>query len=199
MNRFTPGFAYTTQVEIENQPTPDGSGHASQFRRISATYFAVMRIRLLKGRVFNAFDSLSTSNVALVSRSFADLYWPGVDPLGRRVKRGQAFMTVVGVVDDVSDVDLLQPPEPTLYAAWTQTANVAFPMGLVLRTNDEPEAAAPALRAAVAGIDRSWRSIESSRSTRFFPTRWRRSAFARRSCCAWQSSVCWSARSGRPV
>jgi hypothetical protein len=153
MNRFTPGFAYTTQFEIENQPTPDGSGHASQFRRVSATYFATMRIRLLKGRVFNGFDSLSTLNVGIVSKSFADLYWPRVDPIGRRVKRGQAFMTVVGVVDDVSDVDLLQPPEPTLYAAWTQTANVAFPMGLVLRTNGDPETAAPALRSAVAGID----------------------------------------------
>jgi len=153
MNRFTPGFAYTTQVEIENQPTPDGAGHASQFRRVSSTYFATMRIRLLKGRAFNAFDSLSTPNVAVVSRSFADLYWPGVDPIGRRVKRGQAFMSVVGVVDDVSDVDLLQAPEPTLYAAWTQTANVAFPMGLVLRTTGDPGSAAPALRAAVAGID----------------------------------------------
>ena len=60
------------------------------------------------------------------------------------------MMTVVGIVDDVSDVDLLQPPEPTLYAAWTQTANVAFPMGLVLRTAGDPEALAPALRAAVS-------------------------------------------------
>jgi putative ABC transport system permease protein len=62
-------------------------------------------------------------------------------------------MTVVGVVDDVSDVDLLLPPEPTLYAAWSQTANVAFPMALVMRTAGEPEQLAPALRAAVAGVD----------------------------------------------
>ena len=62
-------------------------------------------------------------------------------------------MTVVGIVDDVSDVDLLQPVEPTLYAAWTQTANAAFPMGLVLRTTGEPEALAHPLRAAVAGVD----------------------------------------------
>jgi len=153
MNRFTPGFAYTTQIEIENAPTPDGSGHGVQFRRVSSSYFATMRIRLARGRVFNAFDSLPTPAAAVVSRSFADLYWPGLDPIGRRLKRGPAFMTVVGVVDDVADVDLLQRPEPTLYAAWTQTANVAFPMGLVLRTRGDPEAAAPALRAAVSGID----------------------------------------------
>ena len=39
MNRFTPGFAYLTLVDIENQPTPDGSGHTVQFRRVSAELF----------------------------------------------------------------------------------------------------------------------------------------------------------------
>jgi ABC-type antimicrobial peptide transport system permease subunit len=53
----------------------------------------------------------------------------------------------------VSDVDLLQPAEPTIYAAWTQTANVAFPMGLLLRTNGAPETLAPQLRAAIASVD----------------------------------------------
>jgi predicted permease len=153
MNRFTPGFAYITLVEIENQPTADGSGHTVQFRRVSASYFETMRIRVRKGRVFQRTDSLSSPFAALISQSFADRYWPGVDPLGRRLKRASSWMTVVGVVDDVSDIDLLQPPEPTLYAAWTQTANVAFPMGLVLRTTGDPERLAPQLRAAIAGVD----------------------------------------------
>ena len=153
MNRFTPGFAYQTLVEIENQPTPDGAGHTVQFRRVSASYFATMRIRVERGRVFTAQDSLSTPAVAVVSRSFVERHWPGIDPIGRRFKRGPSMMTVVGVVDDVSDVDLLQPPEPTVYAAWTQTAGVAFPIGLVLRTAVEPEQLAPALRAAVASVD----------------------------------------------
>jgi len=153
MNRFTPGFAYLTMVDIENQPTPDGSGRTVQFRRVSASYFATMQIRVRKGRVFERTDSLTTPAVALVSQSFADRYWAGSDPIGRRLKRGQTWMTVIGVVDDVSDVDVLQPPEPTLYAAWTQTANVAFPMGLVLRASGAPEALAQPLRAAIAGID----------------------------------------------
>jgi len=153
MNRFTPGFAYLTSVDIENQPTPDGASHTVQFRRVSAGYFATMRIRVRAGRVFTRTDSLSSLAAAVISQSFADRYWPGVDPIGRRMKRGTAWMTVIGVVDDVSDIDLLQPPQPTLYAAWTQTANVAFPMGLVLRTTGAPEALAPALRAAIASVD----------------------------------------------
>lgn len=156
MNRFLPGFSYQTSAEIENAPTPDGSGYTVQFRRVSDTYFATMQIAMLKGRVFAASDSLSTPLVAVVSRSFADRYWPGVDPIGRRLRRGTsngALMTVIGIVDDVRDVDLLQPPEPTLYAAWSQTANVAFPMAIVLRANGDPVALAPPLRAAVASVD----------------------------------------------
>jgi putative ABC transport system permease protein len=153
MNRFTPGFAYLTSIEIENQPTPDGSGLTVQFRRVSGSYFATMRIRKLQGRVFVTDDSLSTPLVAVVSRSFASRFWPSGDAIGHRVKRGRDWLIVVGIVDDVSDVDLLQPPQPTLYAAWTQTANVAFPMGLVLRTNGDAVAFAPALRAAVASVD----------------------------------------------
>jgi predicted permease len=153
MNRFRPGFSYLTLVEIEHAPTADGSGHTVQFRRVSASYFAAMRIRLRGGRVFDGRDALSTPAAAVVSQSFADRFWPGADPIGRRLKRGTAEMTVVGIVDDASDVDLLQPPQPTLYAAWTQTANVAFPMALVLRTAGDPEALAPALRAAVRNVD----------------------------------------------
>jgi MacB-like periplasmic core domain len=107
MNRFTPGFAYLTLVEIENQPTADGSAHTVQFRRVSASYFETMRIRLRKGRAFDRTDSLSTPSVALISQTFADRYWPGVDPIGRRMKRGSSWLAVVGVVDEVSDVDLL--------------------------------------------------------------------------------------------
>jgi putative ABC transport system permease protein len=153
MNRFRPGFAYLTIVDIENQPTADGSGHAVQFRRVSSDYFATLRIRLRRGRVFERGDGLSTPLAAVISQSFADRYWPGLDPIGRRLKRASAAMTVVGVVDDVSDVDVLQAPEPTLYAAWAQTANVAFPMGLVLRTNGKPEALAAPLRAVIASVD----------------------------------------------
>lgn len=153
MNRFTPGFSYLTLFGIENRPSPDGSDYTGQFRRVSDNYFSTMRIRLLKGRVFGTQDSLSTPLVAVISKSFADRYWPDVDPIGRRIKRGTQWATVIGVVDDVMDVDLLQAPEPTLYAAWSQTANVAFPMALVLRTTGVPESVAPALREAVASVD----------------------------------------------
>ena len=59
MNRFQAGFSYVTAVDIENQPSPDGSAYTVQFRRVSSTYFATMRIRLIAGRLFTIEDSLS--------------------------------------------------------------------------------------------------------------------------------------------
>ncbi|HEX3702300.1 MAG TPA: hypothetical protein VHU82_03155 [Vicinamibacterales bacterium] len=85
MKRFTPGFAYLSAVDIENQPTPDGSSHTVQFRRVRADYFAALRIRVLRGCVFERSDSLSTPATAVISQSFADRYWPGVDSIGRRL------------------------------------------------------------------------------------------------------------------
>ena len=88
MNRFTPGFAYLTLVEIENQPTPDGSGHTVQFRRVSASYFATMRIRVREGRVFERTDSLSTPAVAVSASRSPIATGRASDPIGRRMKRG---------------------------------------------------------------------------------------------------------------
>src|SRR5262249_50058212 len=56
MNRFTPGFAYQTSLDVENQPTPDGSQRTVQFRRVTPTYFTTLRIPLLRGRNFTTQD-----------------------------------------------------------------------------------------------------------------------------------------------
>src|SRR5262249_2061762 len=147
------GFAYISLVEIENDPEGVSGGHTVQFRRVSAGYFSTMRIRVRAGRVFDRTDSLSSTPTVVVSQSFVDRFFRGADPIGRRVKRGAGWTTIVGVVDDVNDVDVLQPAQPTLYAAWSQTANVAFPMALLLRTRGDPNALAHPLGDVVRGID----------------------------------------------
>jgi predicted permease len=152
-NQFKPGFSYQTMMEIENRPTPTGAPYTVQWRRISPDYFQAMRIRVMAGRSFTPQDGIDTLPVAVISESFARRYWEDLDPIGRRVRRGTKWLTVVGVVADVSDVDLLQPPEPTLYAPWAQTSNTNFPIGLVVRTAGNPLDVAPSLRAVVAAAD----------------------------------------------
>jgi putative ABC transport system permease protein len=155
LNRFVPGFFFVTPVHIENRPTPDGQAHTVQFRRTSPGYFETMRIPLVRGRDFNAGDGLDQPWVAIVSRQFADRHWPGEDPIGRRLRRGTnpRWLTVVGVVGDVSDVGFSQPPAPTVYITFDQNNVAITPVSLVVRTRGEPLALARAVRDAVLSAD----------------------------------------------
>ena len=99
LNRFVPGFAFVTLVRIEGQPTPTGEAHTVQFRRVSPEYFKTLRIAVLRGRDFTDADGAAAPSVVVISRSFADRFWPNADPLGRRIQRGAAnrLFTVIGV------------------------------------------------------------------------------------------------------
>ena len=114
-----------------------------------------MRIALRQGRDFTPQDGASTLPVAIVSRSFADRFWPGEDALGRRVERGAAprLYTVVGVVDDVSDVGFGQAPAPTFYLLYSQNNVAITPTSLVVRAAGDPLALTGAIRAAVLSVD----------------------------------------------
>jgi putative ABC transport system permease protein len=155
LNRFVPGFFFVTRVEIEGRPAPDGQQHVVQFRRTSPGYFETMRIPLVRGRDFDTSDRADRPWVAVVSRQFADRYWPGEDPIGRRIRRATnpRLLTVVGVVGDVSDVGFSQPPAPTVYISFNQNNVAITPVSLVIRTAGDPLALAGAARAAVLAID----------------------------------------------
>ena len=119
LNRFQPNNAFQTAVQIEDHPEPNDQGHTAQYRRVSPGYFGTMRLPVVAGRDFNRQDWVGHQPVAIVSRSFAGRYWPGVDPLGRRLRRGatsQAWSIVVGVVGDVRDVAIDQAPRETVYS-----------------------------------------------------------------------------------
>ena len=91
----------------------------------------------------------------MISRSFAERFWPGDDPLGRRIARGaQArLFTVVGVVEDVSDVGYGQAPAPTIYLTYAQNNVATAPVSLVIRTTVDPLSLTNAVRAAVLSVD----------------------------------------------
>ena len=130
-------------------------------RRASPGYLHAMRIRLLSGRDFSAFDRAGAAAVVLVSESMAKRFWPGEDPLGKRLTLTFAPETsrqVVGVVADVKlhGLDSQTPPatlyEPLAQAPWERVS-------LVLRAaGARPEALAgnlePGALAAIHEIDR---------------------------------------------
>jgi putative ABC transport system permease protein len=116
-------------------------------------YFRAMNIPLLQGRTFSARDYTDSPEVVLISESMAERYWPGVDPIGKRIKRGRPeddipWLSVVGVVGDVLNSKLSSEVEPQVYIPY------AFgDMSLVVRSRLEPASLSGAVRSEVRSFD----------------------------------------------
>ena len=81
---------------------------------------------------------------------------PGLDPIGRLlVRTNPPPVTIVGVVDDASDVTAAEQAEPTLYVAWAQNNNFGVPVAFVIRTAVDPSSLVPAVRESLKRIDAS--------------------------------------------
>jgi putative ABC transport system permease protein len=125
-------------------------------RLVSPGYLETMRIPLLRGRLFTESDQAGAPGVAIVSAEMARRYWPGQDPLGKRVKRWSPesdapWLTVVGVVQDVKDAGIEAAVEPAWYLPFPQ--HDADWIRFVLRTEGDPLALAPVVRKAILDID----------------------------------------------
>ena len=113
---------------------------------VSPAYFRAMGIRLLRGRVFNERDSASALGVVLVSQSVARSLWPGEDPIGKRIseedhpKPGD-WLTIVGVVDDIRQMNLADHPDPALYFPYAQVKQTGWlgSMTFAVRTASNPQ------------------------------------------------------------
>jgi predicted permease len=141
-------------ISVSVEGAPDSSkGYFPRYLVASDGYFETMGIQLRSGRLFAAGEA--DENIAIISKSMADIYWPNVSPLGRTFLFGgdPPPLTVVGVVDDVREAGLERDPGPQMYllAKRNLSANVA----IVARSNGSSSDAAllAALRQAVRNVD----------------------------------------------
>ncbi|HEY2115758.1 MAG TPA: ABC transporter permease [Candidatus Angelobacter sp.] len=126
-------------------------------RKADPGYFNAMQIPLLQGRVFTEQDRLDRSNYVVVSKLFAERYFPGESPLGKHVKiewnQKKEPLEIIGVVGDTIH-DLGEPIKPTIYfpllsGAPMQTTLVT----LVVRTAHDPLAMAMPVQKQLASLD----------------------------------------------
>jgi putative ABC transport system permease protein len=95
-------------------------------RRSTPGYHQALGIPLLAGRLLDDRDTADKPSVAVVSKALADKYWPGENPLGRKMKRASTvgglppLVEVVGVVGDVIDAGAGAPVGETVYVPWNQ-------------------------------------------------------------------------------
>ncbi|HZI17771.1 MAG TPA: ABC transporter permease [Pyrinomonadaceae bacterium] len=148
-------------VSIEGQPDPGPGQRPSVVTRvISPDYFRTMGIQLSQGRQFGDHDRVDSPAVAVISETAARRFWPGEDPLGKRLTPGAAasadpddWITVVGVARDVRQFELDAEPKPQMYLSYQQ-ASFFEPRDLVVGTEVEPLSLAGAVRQAVWSVDR---------------------------------------------
>jgi putative ABC transport system permease protein len=143
-------------IEIDGRPIANPSDRpVLMFRVVSARYFDVMSIPILRGRAFSAEDGPDGQPVALVSQSMAARYWPNQDPIGRRVRTfdnpESPWMTVVGITGDVIDDWFNRRNAPAVYVSASQRPT--YSVTLVARTTGDPTQLGPGMRAALRTID----------------------------------------------
>ncbi len=144
---------------IEGQPLPEpGQEPATAYRAATPDYFRTMGIPMLRGRALAPEDRLGAPPVVVVNQTFAERWFAGRDPLGRRIRMGsleseEPWSTIVGIAGDVHHRGLDQPPRDEVFLPHAQFPGRA--MTLVLRAAGDPLALIPAVRAEVRALDRN--------------------------------------------
>ena len=152
---------------IEGQtPEEARSNPWSTFEPVIPSYFATLGIPIVRGRPFDAADRDQSLPVVIVSDAMAKRYWPGQDPIGKRLKfiRDSDWSTVVGVAADTRYRELTRAWLTVYFPA----AQFLFfsPGSLVVRTASDPRVLLPAIRQTIRSADPgvAIRSIESMES-----------------------------------
>jgi predicted permease len=144
-------------ITVEGQVLPPGENFINADQRVAAgEYFTVMQIPLIRGRLFTETDNATSPKVVIIDDSMASQFWPGQDPLGKRIRLGSLtstapLVTVVGVVGRVKQYTLDSDSRIALYLPQLQ-----FPwrdVNVVVRTQGDPSSVAGAVTRAVHDLD----------------------------------------------
>ena len=144
-------------IAIEGyQPSGGQEMIQSDIRVAGVGYFETMEVPVIKGRLFDEHDTEKSSKVTIIDEKMARSYWPKSNPIGSRIKFGEAdsedpWMTVVGVVGSVKQYDLESESRVTMYLPSAQALGTS--MYLVARTSIVPSSLAASITSEVRSMD----------------------------------------------
>jgi len=107
----------TARFRTEGSAAEADGGTLLDYTWAAGDYYKTMGIELLQGRPFERADHLSSPGTVVISRSAANLLWPGQNPIGKRLQRERfdSWETVVGVVEDVMQNGFRDTPQAVVY------------------------------------------------------------------------------------
>jgi putative ABC transport system permease protein len=150
----------STSVEITAQTNTEESRRRFVNVQVASSGLSrVYEIPFLAGRDLEPTDVVGRPRVALVSRTLAQMLWPGENPIGKKFQGGWGskgqLTEVVGEVGDMRSIKLQTPPSPTVYLPYTQVPSSS--MFIVARSPIPTPALASALSSAIETVDKDQR------------------------------------------
>ena len=117
------GSRYSLSFELPGDRAAEaGTRLSAGFAFVSPGYFTAMRIPIRRGREFTIADNETAPRTAIVNESFARQYFPGEDPIGKRIKPGLStteaetpWREIVGVVSDIKQQSLNEAAGPAMF------------------------------------------------------------------------------------
>jgi predicted permease len=154
------GGGIQTPIEIEGRTIAETSPYCL-FNIVTPDYFKTLLIALLQGRVFNEDDRAGAPRVAVISRATAEEFWPGENPLGKRIKSpfntkyktSEQWIEVAGIVDDVKYDSIDDEVEPVIYLPQWQPTILGDK--LIVRVAGDPASAIGNIRSQVSALDKA--------------------------------------------
>jgi predicted permease len=148
------GNGNTDWIRFEGRPY-DGTHNEVNTRDVSVNYFETLQARLIRGRFFQESDDASKPLVIVINQTLAKKYYPGEDPVGKRIGDTQltpkSMRTIIGVVDDVRESSLDTETMAAEYSPFNQSTDTYF--GVVARTSQDAAPLLPQIDAVIRKID----------------------------------------------
>lgn len=150
------GMARTTRFLVEGQPVPE-SGHepTAEVDQVSPDFFATLGIPLQHGASFSPTLQAADPPVAVVNAALAQRFWPGENPVGRRLRftTDDNWIQIIGVVGDVRMAVRLDAPETRLQIYRPLVQATTRYTSIIIRAATPPATLAAAVRRAVSALD----------------------------------------------
>ena len=155
------GPSDATAIRIPEHPVTDPTqSPKANYLFVSPGYFTAIGAPLQRGRDISDGDILTAMPVTIINSAMAKKFWPGENPIGKRVGVGMTRIpvrTIVGVVADIKQASLREVPDPTMYVPYTQNEIKTWPnmqaMQYAIRTKADPDSIAGSVRKAVHSVD----------------------------------------------
>ena len=155
------GDLWTLGITIYGRPDPPPAQQpTAAYRVVQPGYFATMKTAMLRGRDFTTHDVRDAVPVAIVNQALAEHHWPNEDAIGRRLRLGPKWMTIVGVVKNVKQSDWIGKPDDEIYLPHAQSDATFSFMTVVMRTSGDPLTLAKPALEQVRALDHDVPTVE---------------------------------------